>query len=228
MRVLGGIRGVGFDLDGTLYANYKLNIRLLPFVMREFSFMYTFVKVRKRLHAGGALSGGFYDTQAGLMAAYLKEKPDAIREKLDRLVYRGWEEAFTHIRPFPRVTETLAAFKEAGLRLGVLSDFPPERKLEFLGLSGFFDAAFSTESAGALKPDPTPFRKLAKDLGLEPEEMLYVGNSPHYDIAGAHNAGMMTALIRRGVFSTGSGRLAGTRPGFIFHSYRQLRQYVLR
>jgi putative hydrolase of the HAD superfamily len=231
MHALGGIRGVGFDLDGTLYANYKLNIRLIPFALREFPLALAFFKVRNGLHIqaakGVSVSGNFYDAQAALIAGALGCEPAALRDKLDRLIYRGWEKAFAHIRPFPHVAETLAAFRAAGLRLGLLSDFPPDRKLSLLGLADFFDAAFSTESMGTLKPGPAPFCALASKLGLAPEEILYVGNSPRYDIAGAKRAGMKAALIRRGALSTGIARSRGTRPDFVFASYRQLRRFVL-
>jgi putative hydrolase of the HAD superfamily len=226
---MGGIRGVGFDLDGTLYANYKLNIRLIPLVFREWPLLLAFFRVRKGLHKQAAgTKTDYYTNQAALMAEQLKKDPLFIQEKLDRLVYRGWEEQFAHIQAFPHVRETLSAFKTAGLALGLLSDISPKRKLELLGLDGFFNAILSTEEQGALKPDPEPFKKLALDMKLLPEEVLYVGNNSRYDILGAKNAGMKTALIRRGFFSTGfSGKAGAKHADFVFKSYRQLQKYVL-
>lgn len=233
---LGGIRGAAFDLDGTLYPNYRLNIALAASVLREKTMLLAFHGARRRLHARAAAGellqrgGAFYDVQADLMAEKLGEAPARVREKLDRVVYHGWEEPFAHIKPFPHVRETLAAFKNAGIRLGVLSDFPPRRKLELLGLADFFDAAFSTEELGALKPHPEPFRILADALGLASsmETILFVGNNPRYDMAGARAAGMKTALIRRSLLSTGPcpGRKAAAAD-FVFARYRQLEQYVL-
>jgi putative hydrolase of the HAD superfamily len=231
-----GIRGVGFDLDGTLYANYKLNIRLVPFIFRHWSLISAFVKVRSLLHktnepgllppVSGA-STSFYDTQAALLAKRLKTDFGSAKEKITRLIYRGWEEHFARIKPFPHVAETLSSLKALGLRLGLLSDFPPRRKLELLGLDAFFDAVFSTEELGALKPDPEPFKKLAAAMGLSPGEILYVGNSPRYDIAGAKKAGMKTALLRRGLLSTGFAMVSGPAD-FVFRNYRQLPEYVVK
>jgi putative hydrolase of the HAD superfamily len=237
-----GIRGVAFDLDGTLYANYKLNIRLVPFVFRHPALSVAFAGVRRTLHkkaeeghagedAGvlpesGLSAESFYDIQAALLAARLKIDPESSKEKSDRLIYRGWEEHFARITPFPHAAETLAALKASGFRLGLLSDFPPRRKLELLGLDGFFDAVFSTEELGVLKPNPAPFLKLASALDLSPQEILYVGNSPRYDITGAKRAGMKAALLRRGILSTG---FAGGRnlADFTFRNYRQLPEYVI-
>jgi putative hydrolase of the HAD superfamily len=224
-----GIRGAAFDLDGTLYANYKLYIALIPFVFREWPLLGAFFRARRRLHkTGGPPVRSFYDVQAGLTAGYLGADPAFIRKKLEVMVYRGWENHFARIRPFPRLKETLSAFREAGLRVGLLSDFPPQRKLELLGLDGFFDAAFSTEDFGALKPASGPFRELAAAMGLPPEQILYVGNSPGYDVEGAKNAGMKAALIRRGILSTGHSLFRrAPRADFVFGGYRQLREYVL-
>jgi putative hydrolase of the HAD superfamily len=240
---MGGIRGVAFDLDGTLYANYKLNIRLVPFVFRHWSLLGAFAGVRGLLHKAKEPRAGekshlplilesadsFYDTQAALLADRLKIDPESAKEKISRLIYRGWEEYFARIKPFPHVAETLSFLKTLGLRLGLLSDFPPRRKLELLGLGGLFDAVFSTEELGALKPDPAPFKKLAAAMGLLPQEILYVGNSPHYDIFGAKRAGMKTALLRRGVLSTGlAGSFGVPSADFIFRNYRQLSEYVVK
>jgi putative hydrolase of the HAD superfamily len=231
-----GIRGVGFDLDGTLYANYKLNIRLVPFIFCHWPLISAFVKVRSLLHktnepgtlpsVSGA-STSFYDTQAALLAKRLKTDFKSAKEKITRLIYRGWEEYFARIKPFPHVAETLSSLKAQGLRLGLLSDFPPRRKLELMGLDGFFDAVFSTEELGALKPNPEPFKKLAAAMGLSPGEILYVGNSPRYDIAGAKKAGMKTALLRRGMLSTGFAMVPGPAD-FVFQNYRQLPEYVVK
>lgn len=160
------------------------------------------------------------------MALILRKESGFIREKSERLIYQDWESLFARIRPFPWVRETLAAFRRGGLKLGLLSDFPPARKISFLGLQGLFDAILSTEETGRLKPDGVPFAALARALSLDPGEILYVGNSPRYDIAGAQAAGMRTALIRRSPLST--GRCFGSGGAdFVFKDYRQLQKYVL-
>jgi len=222
-------RAVAFDLDGTLYPNYRLYLRLFPFLLRHPRFFATFVSVRRQLHNPGrepAEGMSFYEEQAALMAEILGQNPQEIKEKTERLIYLGWEKLFFGVKPFPLVRETLAAFCQAGLRLAILSDFPPERKICLLGLEDFFQLILSTEETGRLKPSGVPFAALARSLKLEPQEILYVGNSPRYDVVGARLAGMKTALIRRNMLSTGySPNTEGA--DFVFRNYRQLREYVL-
>jgi putative hydrolase of the HAD superfamily len=112
--------------------------------------------------------------------------------------------------------------KKSGLKLAVLSDFPLGGKLACLRLAGMWDAELCSEEIGALKPHRLPFLRLAESLDLPPERILYVGNNPKYDIAGAKNAGMKTAL--RCFCPT----LRGQKADFAFNDYRSLQDYVLR
>ena len=227
------LKAVAFDLDGTLYPNYRLYSRVLPSFLLNPFFYGAFMEARRRLHSDHNDSSeqgtSFYDRQASVMAELLGKTMEQTRLKLERLVYRGWEKYFTGIKIFPRLKETLFALKEAGFRLAVLSDLPPVQKLSLLGLEGFFDVVLSSEETGALKPSGVPFNVLARELNLEPGEILYIGNSLRFDIKGAKSAGMKAALIRRSVFSTGyvPGRSINTAD-FIFRDYRQLQDYILQ
>jgi putative hydrolase of the HAD superfamily len=219
-----------FDLDGTLYPNYRFYIRLAPFVLREARLLAAFGKARDRLRAGEGRGGGgdFYDRQARLMAEILKRPPEELKEKVRRLIYRGWEPIFKKIKLYPHAAGALGDIKAGGVKLGLLSDFPPEEKLRNLGIPrGLWDAVLCSETIGALKPDPLPFGELARRLGLPPEKILYVGNSFSYDVAGAKRAGMGAAWMKFG--KKNPSPEAGL-PGadFVFSDYRQLRDYVLR
>jgi putative hydrolase of the HAD superfamily len=226
------IEAVAFDLDGTLYPNYSLNVKLIPFALKNPRLLLAFGKARKIMHSErtGAEQADFYERQAALVAGIMGEQPDIIRNKIERLIYRGWEPHFRKIKLYSGVLECLEAFRCAGLKLGLLSDFPPGVKLEHLGIDSLWDAVLCSERIGSLKPEGASFTELAKALGIEPGKILYVGNSFCYDVAGAKKAGMSAALIKRSLFSTGAGiisKKAGFQADFVFFDYRQLRDYVL-
>jgi putative hydrolase of the HAD superfamily len=239
------LAGVAFDLDGTLYPNYRLNVLLLPFALRDWRFLWAFGKARNMIRdaqeqsppvfnqtvskppppepaAAKSSPPDFYEVQARQTAKILKADPSLIKERIETLIYRGWEPFFKRIRLFPHVEESLRVFRDRGLKLGLLSDFPPERKLEYLGLAGFWDAVLCSERTGWIKPDPRPFWRLAEDMKLPPEDILYVGNSRRCDVYGAKQAGMPAAL-------TGFLNIRGRRcpADFVFYDYRQLVNYVL-
>ena len=237
--MLSGISAVAFDLDGTLYPNYRLYIRLLPFLLRHWRLLAAFGKARNIIRQEQEQSPpdqlvwlqdkaiGFHEYQAGLTANLLREQPDRIQEKIDTLIYRGWEPHFAKIKLFPHVRELLEALKTAGFRLGLLSDFPLQAKLKHLDITGYWDTALCSENSGALKPAARPFADLAEALQCPPEQILYVGNNRRYDAAGAKRAGMKTALIT-GRFTAGRIAHAGTGADYIFHDYRQLHNFVLK
>ena len=219
---------VAFDLDGTLYPNFRFYLRLIPFLAKEQRLLRALDKARGRLRESGDYGGDFYDLQARLMGEILKQPAEIVKERTERLIYRGWEPHFKKVKLFSHVRETLDAFRNQGIKTGLLSDFPPETKLKNLKLDGYWDAVLCSEQSGRLKPDPKPFLDLAGLLKVRPEELLYVGNSSRYDVAGAFGAGMKTALVLprwRGAFGS---RTSGPKaPDFIFFDYRQLRDYVL-
>jgi putative hydrolase of the HAD superfamily len=217
------LAGIAFDLDGTLYPNYRLYIRLVPFILKHGKLLWAMGKARTVLRAENP-EGPFYELQARITGNLLKEYPGTVGERLERLIYRGWEPLFRGIRPYAHVRETLAAFRQQGFKLGILSDFPPAKKLEHLGLGEGWDTVLCSEDLGRLKPDPRPFSALAASLGLPPDRILYVGNSLNYDIIGAQKAGMRTALIHSRWKKYFSSR---TKIDFMFSDYRQLYHYVI-
>jgi len=224
---------VAFDLDGTLYPNYQLNLRLIPFILKEQRLLRAMGKARTILRkSGGETVGDFYEEQAKIMGEILGESAERVMEKTEKLIYRGWEDHFKKVRLFPHVAETLDALRKNGIILGLLSDFPPETKLKNLKISECWDVVLCSEREGFLKPDTAAFLEIAKLMGTAPEKILYVGNSVSYDVAGSHKAGMKAALVRALPFLPGrenqsSAARDARRADFIFSDYRQLRDYVL-
>ena len=70
-------------------------------------------------------------------------------------------------RPFPGVEETLAALKDSGARLGVLTNKPHEMALPLLKtlkLTDYFSAIYGAGSRPYVKPDPRIFHDVVADL----------------------------------------------------------------
>jgi len=224
-----GIEGVAFDLDGTLYPNYRFNIKLIPFILKEWRLLLAFGKarriIRKEQETSSLPHRDFYKYQAEVIAGLLAADPQTLQEKIDRLIYKGWQPLFKKVKLYKNTVETLNALRKAGYKLALMSDFPPEIKLEYLKLSGFWDSVHCSEGLGVLKPHPLPFAELAAAMSLPCEKILYVGNSRSYDVAGAARAGMKTAWIKSAFFP-GSG-CKKPIPDFSFSNYRQLRDFMI-
>lgn len=106
-----------------------------------------------------------------------------------------------HTEPYPGVRRTLLELTRLGLRLGVVTDAPrfkAYQRLEAAGLSDFFTVVVSVTDHGQRKPSALPFRHALDALGLLPHQVLFVGDWPERDIAGAGGLGMPTAWARYG------------------------------
>lgn len=221
---IGEIKAVAFDIDGTLYKAWRLNVRMAFHFLRHNQFFLKYGLTRRRLHQNEAVEN-FNDVQAADMAMRLRCTKEEARSRLDAVVYKGLEKYFSRIKPCRDVVETVRKFKEAGLKIALLSDFPPEQKGDVWGIKPYCDVVLGTEFIGALKPSPVPFAHLADRLGLPPEQILYVGNSYKYDVVGSKSAGMKSAWFispLRKIFCRPS-----EMADISFCSYLELQKFVL-
>lgn len=93
---------------------------------------------------------------------------------------------------------TLSTLKAHGLYLSIASNIDDamlEPLVEREGLSDYFHHCVSSETAQACKPHADFFNFCLEKSGLKADQVLFVGDSPEHDIIGAKLAGMRTALI---------------------------------
>ena len=100
---------------------------------------------------------------------------------------------------YPEATETLAALKQRGLLLAVISNFDSRlvRILGGLNVGVTFAEIFVSSSVGYAKPQPQIFNIALARFGLTPEQALHVGDSETNDLQGANNAGVRALLVDR-------------------------------
>jgi len=186
--------------------------------------MYYFGQVRKDMRQID-YDEPLHEKQAQLLSNKLGIAEEHARDKMERHLYHRWEHSFRCISPFRQVRETLLALKRNGIVLGALSDFPIKNKLKFLKLDDLFDFSLSSEDTGYLKPNPIPFQQMIREFGIDPEEILYVGNSYKYDVIGAAATGMRTAWLKPLFARQGSS--SNTQADIIFSSFNELRNRIL-
>ena len=211
------IKGIGFDIDGTLYANIGMYICTIPSFIRHPRLLIHFSRARSEIRNIRPVEN-FRRTQAGLVASGMGIPEYKARAVIEKKLYEEWESLFRIIKPFSGLHEGIAGLRAAGYRLGVLSDFPVQNKLKFLGLEDW-DCSFTSEATNYLKPHPEPFLELARRLDLKPEEILYVGNSYEKDILGASAVGMKTAHLTR-------RKTPGSIADLSFSRYSELFNYI--
>jgi putative hydrolase of the HAD superfamily len=94
---------------------------------------------------------------------------------------------------------TVRALKEAGHRLGVVSNAEGrvERDLHGAGFAGLFETVVDSHVVGVEKPDPGIFRIAMERMSVSPDTTVYLGDVPAVDVAGARAAGLTPVLLDR-------------------------------
>jgi len=82
--------------------------------------------------------------------------------------------------------------------LGLLTNGPTDAQMSKLDRFDWvdnFDAVVVTGDLDAGKPDERAFRAVLSDLGVAPENAVYVGDDPEADVEGARNAGLRAIQV---------------------------------
>lgn len=98
----------------------------------------------------------------------------------------------------PDCVETLRDLHGRGLYLSIVSNIDDDMLDPLVareGLDRYLHHWTSSEEARSCKPHRRFFELCLEKSGLDADEVLFVGDSPEHDIAGAGALGMRTALI---------------------------------
>ncbi|HEX3679451.1 MAG TPA: HAD family phosphatase [Galbitalea sp.] len=96
--------------------------------------------------------------------------------------FRGW------ISVEPGTVELLAELSTGGTRLALLSNagFDFSDPLRFSPMGRYFERVFISAEMDALKPDPEIYLEVAGELGITPQQMVFIDNkSANTDAAAA-------------------------------------------
>lgn len=193
------MRGVVFDLDGTLVDGYQgitsgVNAARAAFGLPALP--EDDVRGRVGLGLSHLMADVVGEADAAAAAAIFRDAYDRVCED--------------QTRPVPALHATLEGLAARGVRMSVASNKPAHfsvRILERLGVAGLFDTIEGPETAGAIKPDPAMIHACLAAMNVRPEEALYVGDMELDADAGAR-AGVAVMLVSGG--SCSDSRLRDT------------------
>ncbi len=142
---------------------------------------------------------------------------------LDRIVH-----AYNTLSPYPEAAEALGGLSRYSL--AILSNGSPDMLGALVQGSGFgryLKAVISVDSKRAYKPDPRAYELVREQLGVRPEEVVFV-SSNGFDVAGASSFGFKVARIERVTPGQLRAELAGGAPAGPAALYRALRTQAER
>ena len=107
---------------------------------------------------------------------------------------------YSGVMVFSDVKPTLSELKNKGLKIGLVSN-GYKKDLDYvlgeLDLEKWFDSIVCIDSCNCAKPNKKIFLFALKDLGINSDEAIFVGDSLKYDYKGALNVGIKPYLIDR-------------------------------
>lgn len=115
------------------------------------------------------------------------------------LVWLWYEPLARLVTIEPDLHQTLAMLKKLGLRMGIVSNTfvssaVLNRHIRQLGLYDFFDFIYYSYMFDKRKPHPDMFLSAAKQLKLQPHQIMFVGDRIDNDINGSLAVGMIPVL----------------------------------
>jgi 2-haloacid dehalogenase len=189
-------RAFVFDAYGTLFdvhsivvraANLPGDLQALSALWRQKQLEYTWLRSLMERYQD------FWDvTEAALRAAVTQLKIQASDAEL-----HGLRQAYLRPSAFPDVTKALDALQ--GTPLAILSNGSPKMlasAVQHNSLTPFFAEIISVDRVKTYKPSPRVYALAPEDLGVPPEEILFV-SSNSWDVAGAKAFGYKVCWCNR-------------------------------
>ncbi|AMV73537.1 HAD family hydrolase [Desulfuromonas carbonis] len=221
-RHLSTLRGVLFDLDGTLL-QVDMGEFIPAYIGRLGSHFADQVApdrfartLRAAIHALLAGEGEGKNNEERLLAILEQQTGLAAAHFFDRFqafVSDGLAELAPLVRGLPLARTILQRAFDRGLKVAIATNpvFPRAvvaARLAWGGLAEFpFDLVTTIENSRYCKPQPDYFRDVAAEIGLAPEECLMVGNDTSHDLA-ARQVGMPTFLVDTWLVDRNNGHFA--------------------
>ena len=236
MDKLQNIRGVAFDLDGTLVdsapgltAAVDNALYALELPMAGEERVVTWIGNGADVLIQRALTWARQE-RATLRAAQGKPSVDhddipqaeqqAILRKLFDRYYGEVAEEGSFL--FPAVADTLGALHAKGLPLALVTNKPTPFVapiLSSLDIAKYFTVVIGGDDVKNKKPHPEPLLLVAEKLGLAPAELLFVGDSRN-DIQAAKAAGCCSIGLTYG-YNYGEP-ISLSEPDYIFDQFNEL------
>ena len=120
------------------------------------------------------------------------------QKEIDQLIGM-WNKNTLLARPYRETMEVLTDLKKDYkiILMANTDNFSVSQILSKYEMEPYFDYIYLSSKEGLLKSDPKSFERIMKELGLEKEDIVMVGDSMESDIKGAEAAGIRAILVDR-------------------------------
>ena len=208
------IKGVFFDLGGTLLSYRHMNSATMEVIVRAAEKMGSSLSIEKLKHnynkatkdTTRLYSEKHFFLHKNFFNDIFSQFVENINVTQTKEVSEWFEKNHTEkiidaLSVKEDCVKVLKKLKNNGFYISVVSNID-ENMLQPLiakeNINNYLDHALSSEIAKSCKPDKAIFQQALEISGLHANEILFVGDSPEHDIKGANEMGFRSALIRDG------------------------------
>ena len=192
---------VVFDVDGTLYRQLPLRLRILRDMLvhtllrrnlNVVTVLANYQRIRERL--GDEQVGDFERLLISETAACTSNSADSVRAIVAEWIEQRPIPYLVGCR-YPGLKELFAGLRRSGKSIGILSDYPAKAKLAALELTADYIISASDEDVGLLKPHPRGLEILIAKAGVTACTTVMIGDRADRDGTVARRVGARV-LIR--------------------------------
>lgn len=196
------VRAVVFDVDGTLYGQRPMRLRMLrelalrclvrPATLGEARVLNTFRQVREQLADEKA---------AGIIRLQYERPAEQLRLPVAQVeaVVEEWilERPLRHVAVcrIAGVRRLFSALRDSGRRIGIWSDYPAVAKLESMGLTADAVVSAVDPEVDRMKPHPAGLARVLDLLAVSPDQALMIGDRDERDGEAARRLGCPYLLL---------------------------------
>ncbi len=193
------IKAAVFDLDHTLFDRYGTIRKISPDIVASFDI------------AEGITAEIFAEELSFADKQYVHKgwrniHSYLVEKNIFKTVPTYEEYAENVLRCFRKATvkydfaiPVLKEIREMGIKTALITNGTPELqyfKLKSLELDNCFDEIIVSGETPYEKPDIRIFQLMAEKLGINIDEMMYIGDHPKNDIDGSRNAGCVPVWVK--------------------------------
>lgn len=190
MKFTQPLQGILFDFDGLILDTETPIFQAWERKFREYG--------KELLLDEWAQILGKSNDEMGPIEGFLEDIPDPAKREQILAEVKADEQALikTH-DPLPGVVELITKAREGRLKLGIVSSSDREwvhTNLERLGLLDYFEHTSCADDVENAKPDPSLYHLGLKKMGLGPECVVVLEDSP-FGVLAAKRAGLFCIAV---------------------------------
>ncbi len=199
------VRAVVLDVDGTLYDQRRLRLRMLARILAHLAAHPSSFREMRVLRCFRAMREGLADIphhdvenlQYRVVADALGVDATLVRSVVARWIH---QEPLPYLQGcmYPGVNAFLEGLAQRGIQVAFFSDYPVTEKLAAMGIRCGRGYCATDPPIDRLKPSPRGLEVILEALGMPAADCLMIGDREERDGRCAAAAGMPYRIIARG------------------------------